>query len=135
MVRAPDTITLKSAHLCCGHCRPEIGVFTGAFNNTSPTRVARNIDHWRKRPVDAGGARFAGSNALGALHHFRVPRSSHSNWHGEDRVKTVNDVEAEDKRNFKARFGDGYFLQAIDECRISDKKQRANLSFPDSRIN
>src|SRR5258705_884464 len=135
MVSAADTITLKSAHLCRRHHRTEIGVFTGAFNNASPARVARNIDHRRKRPVDADGARFAGSNTLRALHHFRIPRSSHSNWHREDRVKTVNDVEAEDKRNFKARFGDGYFLQAIDECWISDKKQRANLSFPDSSIN
>src|SRR5258705_646257 len=135
MVWATDTITLKSAHLCCGHQSTEIGVFAGAFNNASPTRVARNIDHRRKRPVNADGARFAGSNALRPLHHFRIPRSSHANWHREDRVKTVNDVKAEDKRNFMARFCDGYFFQVIDECRISDKKQGTKLSSPNSSIN
>src|SRR5258705_3070454 len=100
MFWATDAITLKSAHLCFGYRRTQIGVFTGAFNDAPPARIARNVYHRRKRPVDADGSSFTGGNRLRPLDHFRIPRSSHSNWHREDRVKTVNDIEAKDKRNF-----------------------------------
>src|SRR5258705_13200549 len=106
MFWATDAITLKSAHLCFGYRRTQIGIFTGAFNDAPPARVARNIYHRRNRPVDADRPRLTSRNRLRALDHLRIPRSSHSNWHRENSVETVDDGEAEDKRNFKAQLGE-----------------------------
>src|SRR5258708_39972546 len=73
VVRAPYGIPLKAAHLCLGHARPEKRIFAGAFHNASPARVASDIDHRGKGPVDADGTGLSRGHGLNLLCKGGIP--------------------------------------------------------------
>ncbi len=71
--RTPEIRSLKAAHLRRRHRRAEIRVFSRALHDPAPTRIARNVDHRRKGPVNAHSAGLARRHALGLLHNLRIP--------------------------------------------------------------
>src|SRR5207249_7831756 len=44
-----ETGSLVTAHIGAGHYLAKIGILAGAFRHSAPARVARDIDHRRKR--------------------------------------------------------------------------------------
>ena len=68
-----DGFALKSAHLRSRHGRTQIRIFARAFHDASPARIARNIDHRSKGPLNAGGPGIQRSLMLCCLFHRRIP--------------------------------------------------------------
>src|SRR6185437_3355660 len=53
VIRRADEIALKSMSLCGGHGGAEIGIFARTFHYATPARIASNVEHRSKGPVDA----------------------------------------------------------------------------------
>ena len=84
--------TLKSAH----HCRTESGgqirVFAKAFGNTSPARIACNVEHRGKGPADTLGSGFECRYLCSFFNNRGVESGSLTQWYGEDGVIAVNHI-------------------------------------------
>src|SRR5215831_8919933 len=65
--------SLKSADAGSGHRGAEKRIFAGAFDDSAPPRISRNIEHRRKSPVDTGRARFQSGDACRFFGRRRVP--------------------------------------------------------------
>src|SRR5205085_11488211 len=72
-IRRAVVRALKAAHARARHDRTEIRVFARTFDDASPTRVARTVEHRPERPMDAGRTRFVGRNTRRAFDLRRVP--------------------------------------------------------------
>lgn len=77
-------------------------ILAGALDDAAPARVARDVDHRRERPVDAGRARLAGRDGRRALGVLRVPARRLGERHREHGAVAVDDVEAIQQRDLQA---------------------------------
>jgi len=66
-IRARGILALKTTHLSRGHSGTEKRIFARALNDAPPARVARDINHRREGPTDAGGSRLTGRDLLHLL--------------------------------------------------------------------
>src|SRR5579859_5101077 len=94
VIRRADEIALKTAHLRSSDCGSEIRIFAGAFDDAAPARIARDVQHRSKGPVDADGTSFFCGDGLSLCDGSRIPGCSHGDRYGEDGAKAVNDIEA-----------------------------------------
>ena len=69
--------TLKSIDLRSSHGSAQVRILAGAFHNAAPPRVARNIHHRCKCPLDARRARILCSPVLGLFFDRGIPRRGH----------------------------------------------------------
>ena len=94
-----------------GHAAAEIDVLARAFRYPAPARIAGDVDHGGKGPVDTFGARFLRGDAGGFLHRVHVPacRLAQRDW--EDGAVTVDHVVTEHQRNLQPRVLDCELLQ------------------------
>ena len=113
------------------HRSSEIWIFACAFRDTPPTRVARNVYHWRKRPADPGGRRFLRRNARRFLHKLWLPGGGKSKWNRECGAKAVNHVESKNQRYVQARILNRDILQRVGFARPRHIEQRAYLTLAD----
>jgi hypothetical protein len=61
-VEAAEIVALESAYSGASHRGTKERIFAGPFRDASPTRIARDIDHRRERPLDAGGSCLPGGD-------------------------------------------------------------------------
>ena len=83
MIGRSDVLALKATNLRGSHGGAQIGIFASAFDHTTPAWIARNIQHGCKRPFDADGASFLGSDGLRFYGGSRIPRSGHGDGQRE----------------------------------------------------
>ena len=100
-----------------------IGIFSGAFDNAAPARIAHDVQHRCEGPFDADSACFFGGDRLRFCSGGRIPRRGHGNRHGEDGPEAVDDVETEDERNVQASVLDREMLETIDFRGIRDEEK------------
>jgi len=91
----------------------EVWIFARAFHHAAPANVAGNIDHGGESPFDSGSTGFPGCYALRLLDQLRIEATGAGNGNREDSPVAVNDIEAEDERNFEARLLYGNLLSGI----------------------
>src|SRR5688572_12456843 len=94
-------------------------ILAGAFRDSSPTRIACDVDHRREGPTQARGVRFFRGDTTGSFGERRVPRRSLCEWNGKDGAIPVNRVEPEQQRNFQPRFFNGNALKLIRATTVS----------------
>ena len=119
---------LDPAHLRLGHAAAEIGVLPCPFDDAAPARVARDVDHRREGPVQAGGARLLGGERGGLFHHHRIPAGGERERHGQDRAVSVDHVHREQERDTEARFLDRNLLQLAQRLGAGDVEEGAHLA-------
>src|SRR5690606_29374562 len=102
---------LITAHLRDGELRAEIRIFSGAFDDPSPPRIACDIDHRRESPMQSRGRGFDGGDTRGRLDALGPPRARHRHRDGENRSIAVYDVHCEQQRYAEARLLDRDLLQ------------------------
>src|SRR5207249_4468204 len=112
-VRGAVVSALESAHTRARQQRSEIRILARAFRDSAPARVARNINHRRESPVNAGRPRFRCGYARGAFYCRRVPTRGFTKRYWKDGAITVNDIEAKDEWNLQTRFGDRDSLKLV----------------------
>ncbi|OQB94374.1 MAG: hypothetical protein BWX86_01485 [Verrucomicrobia bacterium ADurb.Bin122] len=111
-------VALETAHGGRGDEAAEIGILAIALGDAAPARVTRDVDHRRKRPIDADDGGFEGGHRAETLDERGVPRAGEAE---RDRVRgaeTVDRIEAEDERDAEARLLDGEALQAVAQIGI-----------------
>src|SRR6267378_3293883 len=91
-VRVGNRGSLKSTHAGGGVQRAKPWVFAKPLGDAAPARIARQIHHWRERPVNARRRRLARGNGLRPLEQFGFPRTRLRKWNRENGAKTVNDI-------------------------------------------
>ena len=128
MIGGADIFTLKSPDLGGGHGGSEVGILSRTLHHPAPARVACNVEHRCKRPVDADGPSFFGCSRLCLSLQRRIPGSSHRDGDRKNSTKTMNDVVAKDQRNMQTRFLDGDMLQAVDHGWIGDEQEGPHLA-------
>ncbi len=110
--------TLESPNLGGRHGGAEVGIFTGALNDSAPAGIPRDIDHRSEGPVDAGGPGFSRRDRLGSLFDLRIPGGCHGQWDREDRAVAVDDVQTEQDRDVEPGFIHRHVLDLIEALRI-----------------
>ena len=102
------------------HARAQVGILARAFDDAAPARIARDVDHRREGPVQAGGRGLLGGDARGALRALRRPASRHRQRHREDRAVAVDHVHGEQQRDAEPRFLDRDLLQPAERLGAGD---------------
>ena len=120
-VGSGDVGSLKSMHAGGGIKRAQPRVFAKAFGDAPPARVARQVHHRRKRPVNAHRRRLAGGNGLRPLEQFRLPRARLRQRNREGGAETVNRVVSENQRDAEPALFDGDVLQSVSLRRCFDQ--------------
>ena len=103
--------TLKTVHTRFGDARTEVGIFARTLHNAAPARVAADVDHGRKGPVDAVGRSLAGGSSGGILYRLHVPARGFGERNRRKRLVAVDHIQAKQKGNPQARLFDRHFLQ------------------------
>src|ERR1051326_1905049 len=95
--------TLKTTHARRSKRSTQKRIFTGAFADASPTRIASDIKHRRKRPAYAVIICLLRGHGSRSLSHHRIPTTRFAERDRKDRAVTVNGVEPKQQRNLQAR--------------------------------
>src|SRR5687767_100276 len=88
-------------------------IFPRTFCDPTPTRVARNIDHRCKRPMNAGGPCFRRGDARRLSYGRRIPACRFARRYGKDCAVPVNYVEAKNHRYLETRLLDSDTLEVV----------------------
>ena len=129
-----DVLALESAHAGAGHLAPQEDVLSGALGDSTPARIARDVDHGGERPVDTGGGCFAPPDTSGVFDAREVEARRLGERNGERGLVAVDDVVPEDDRDPEARLFLRDGLVARDVFGIGDVEQRANFAAPDQLV-
>ena len=78
-------------------------VLAAAFDTAAPALVARDVDHRREGPVDAGARCFERRGFGGASRKIRLEARNLGERHREDGAMAVDDVGGEDQRDLQPR--------------------------------
>ncbi len=124
VARTAEIGALEAANLRGSHRGPEIGILAGTFDNAAPTRIARDVDHRRERPMQADSTRLGRGDRLAILGDLGVPTRSDGNRHGHDRAQPVDHVKAEQERDLEAGLLDRDMLQSVELDRIVHEQER-----------
>ncbi len=104
---------LKTARFCNCELRADPSVFAGTLDDTSPTRVARHVEHRREGQADAIPCGLLGSAARGFFPQDRVEQTGLRQRHWKNRPVAVDDIEAEQQRDSEPRFLDREALHGV----------------------
>src|SRR5205823_14574256 len=96
--------SLKSAYMRSRKNSPEKRIFAGSFHDSPPTRIAGDIHHWSKGPVQPDTSCLGRRDRRITLGHRGIPARRFRQRNGKDRAVTVNDIESEKDGNFESRF-------------------------------
>ena len=108
-------VALKAERLGGGHLRGHPGILARAFDNASPARVARHVEHRRKGQGDAVLGRFLGGGARRFLPQVGSKQAGLRQRNRKNRAMAVDDVEAQQERDAEAGFFD---REALDGMRF-----------------
>ena len=102
-IRRREVGALKAAHLRLRDARAEPRIFSRTFDDSPPTRIARNIQHGRKghRQTVSGG--FLGGLARGERPGFRIEQRCFAQRHRKQDAMSMHDVEADEQWDSEAR--------------------------------
>jgi hypothetical protein len=129
LIRRAVIVTLKSAHARTREGGPEKRIFTCAFTDSSPTRIARDIDHRRKRPTQSDVVRFLRRNGSRAFGQRRIETARFTEWNREDRAITVNHVEAKQNGNLQTRLIHRHSLHLVRALGATNVEVRTEQTF------
>src|SRR5688500_6981520 len=96
-------VALKTADTRACESGAQKRILSRAFGDSSPTRIAHDVDHRREGPTQTGRVRFFRRDAAGTLGQRRIPGSSLSEWYRKDRAVSVNRVEPKQQRDLQTR--------------------------------
>src|SRR5271168_4350533 len=103
-MRVGEVSALEAARLRRGDLRRHPGVFAWALDDASPARVARYVEHRRKRQGDAVLRSLRGCGARRLLPEFRGEQAGLGQRNRKNRAVAMDDVQAQQQRNAEARF-------------------------------
>ena len=126
--------SLETADIGAGEIGPQQGILTGAFHDTSPARVVRNVHHGRIGPVHALGGRLPGryTGAEGGI--LRIPGGGDAQRRGEDGPEAVHHVQAHQQGDVQRRRIHGELLQGTHLVGALHVQDRADTAFPQQRL-
>src|SRR5262245_56751988 len=113
VARCTQVFTLKAADASPGECCTQIRIFTRAFSDSSPTRIARYIHHWSKRPSQSSCVRLSCCNTTRPLCQRWIPARCFAERNGKDSAVAMNGVEPKQQRNLQSRLFHGNALKFI----------------------
>ena len=122
-IRRGDIGALETAHGGGGVESTQPRIFTEAFRNAAPARIAREVDHRREGPIDADGRGFPRRNCLRFLKQVRFPRARQGQRNGKDGAETVDGIVSEDQRDAEPALFDGDALQPISRAGVFDQSR------------
>jgi len=106
-------IALEALHAGGGKSTAQVGIFPGAFSNAPPARVARDIHHRRKGPVNPGGSGLARGDFRRAARYVRLPGAGFRQRNGENGAVTMDHVQPKEEGDAQARLFHSDLLQAV----------------------
>ena len=106
----PIATALKAFHACFGNSTAKERIFASPFHHTPPTRVASDVHHRGKRPLDTVSSCFFRSDGSSLLHQLQIPRAGFAKRHREDCLIAVYHIVTEEDRNAQAGFLYRYLL-------------------------
>ena len=119
---------LEAADLRSGESGADARVFARAFDDASPARIARDVEHGGEGEIDAVRRGLAGRRARRALPERGVEGARFGERHGKDRLMPVQCVHCEEERHAEAGFLDGELLQPRDLLAAPDVEDAADAS-------
>ena len=129
--RVVRTFALISSYHGGSHGRGQTGILACRFGDAAPARVARDVEHRREGPADAGGRSLDGCDAGPLFDQCGVERCGLSERNGKDGAESVDHVAGDQKRNAQTTLFDGGPLQGVDVGGIDDVEQGADLPVAD----
>ena len=96
-----------------GHAGAEVRIFTGAFDHAPPARVAHQIEHRRKSPVDAFARSLSRDGAQSPLHQVGIEAGGVTVRDGKDGAVAIDDIAAVEDWDAQTGFLDGDALNLI----------------------
>jgi len=132
--RIAQVVALKAFYAGARHHRRQVRILAEALHDAPPARLARHVQHGRKRPMHAGSGRLCRAHPRGAARHRRVPAARHRQRHREDRAEAVHHVVGKQQRNAETRLLDGHALQAAGFFRAVDVQKRPDGPVSDQRL-
>ncbi len=127
-VRSLETLDARP-----GKQAPQPRILSRAFGHPAPTLVTGDINHGRKRPVDAARRRFDGRCARGAPRQFGIETGRLTHRYRENRLQSVNNVGAKDQRYTVRRLFNGDLLQIAATGNAHTVEQPGNAPLADIR--
>ena len=122
-------VTLKTANHGGAQRAAEIGILAETLGDASPARIPGDVDHRRKRPVDAGCRRLDGGDARRLAHAFDVPGGGLAEGDRENRLEAVDDIPADDERYAQTALLQRDALQLVDLVEVHLIEHRPHTPF------
>src|SRR5258708_36086538 len=97
-----NVLAMKTADTGGANDRAQIGIFTSALHDSSPARIACDVEHGRERPFQSCGRSFLSCDALRLLDHLRIEAAGASQRDRKHSAKAVNDVITQNQGNLEA---------------------------------
>ena len=119
-------VALKPSNAGSSHGGTEVGILAGPLRDPSPARIAGDVDHGGKSPLEPGGRGLRRRDPRGALDGRRVPATCFTQRNWEDRAVTMDHVEAEDQGDLQPRLLDRHALGFVDIPGPPDIQERAD---------
>ncbi len=129
-VGARQIAALKPPNPGNSDLRAEIGVFSCPLHHTAPARVAGDIRHGRKRPVQPLSGRLGRRDPRAFFNQFKVPARGLTQRNRKAGLVPMHDIEPEDERDTKSRIVDGIVLHDpdfLDADNIQHRSDHAGL--------
>ena len=122
---------LEAAHPCFGDSGAEVRILAGPLHDPAPARVARDVDHRREGPVDAGGGGLGGGDPRRALDRLEIPAGGFTQRDREYGLVAVDHVVAEDQRDAETAALDRHRLRRSGRLGTGDVQHRADAAARD----
>ena len=106
-----------------------MSVLAQAFGDSPPTRIAGNINHRCKGPVNAGGCRFHSRDSGSALDYRGIPTGCLTQRYWKYGFKAVNNIATDKQRYTQATFLHGNALQFVQLFNINFIQYRPHPTF------
>src|SRR2546429_590360 len=124
-----QTPALVTAHVGLSESSAKKWIFAVPFGGAAPTRIARDVDHWREGPTNSGCRSFSSSDARGAFGKLRIPRCGNAKRNRKFSAEAMDYIETKYERDVKARLFDCDALEGVGLLGGDDIEERADLTF------
>ena len=122
---------LETADFRASDLHREPGILARPFDGSAPAKIARDVEHRRKRHRHSVGRRLPSGFARRELPNAGIERRGLRERHGKDRAVTVNHVETDQQRNAEPRFLDGNSLHLVNMLCANHVEQIAQSAVAD----
>lgn len=125
---------LKAANHGGAKARSEMGILAEALRDTSPARVATDIEHGGEGPIDSLLGCFIGRRASATFHKVVIPGCRESERYWENSIEAVDDVASDQQRNAVRALFSGDALQFLNRTWVDFVDDRPGATFGDAAM-